>query len=381
MAVAGGNSAIGQALMRALFISDNGWNIRALLARASDDIGSVAGLGVETVAAGSAADLKKALDDVSALLIISSSAAGGKGGIANEQVPALVAAIPNSLRRVVFLSSHGVERTDQLPFSLQNAWGGPLDKLRAAEQEVVLRGMGRLPSYSVVRVGKLTDGEDGTRAELSPGDALQGDVPLGAASAVLVQSLTRAEAVNASFSAAPLGSSKSAGVVDAAEPEEVHWNDQFCKLVGPEIYRRALTTAGAGSCSASDLLEWLREWALTFVQPGSGLTTPVELDELTGGRGVVLRFVQKNPNAGYARFGEEETDDQKWAKAKASTKQSKATPDGALHVIVEVAPYPRVRVARAEMDEEVVVKAMSEATILESLDKAIGSLEKMCGRR
>ena len=57
----------------------------------------------------------------------------------------------------------------------------------------------------------------------------------------------------------------------------------------------------------------------------------VELEELESG--VTLRFVQKNPNARYAAFDQEETDDEKWAKAKASTKASKAMPDGALRVV------------------------------------------------
>ena len=378
VAVAGGTSAIGQQLMRALFASDNGWKLRALMAKSGEGVGNLAAFGVEAAPAGNAAALKSALEDVSALLIISSSAAGGKGGIENEQIKALVAAIPDTIRRVVFLSSHGVERTDQLPFSLQNAWGGPLDKLRAAEQEVVLRAMNRLPSYSVVRVGKLLDTDDdakAARAELAPGDDLQGELSAAAASAFLVESLVRSESVNASFSLAPLGASKQV-VVEPSAPEALHYDDQFVKLVGPEVYRRSL----AGSFSTEELLEWLREFALRFVQPGSGLTTPIQLDELDG-RGVVLRFVQKNPNAGYAKFGEEETDDQKWAKAKASAKQSKATPDGALHLIAEVAPFARIRVARAEMGPDIIVKAMSEQTILEALDKAVGMLEKVRGGR
>jgi type IV pilus assembly protein PilQ len=113
----------------------------------------------------------------------------------------------------------------------------------------------------------------------------------------------------------------------------------------------------------------LREFALRFVQPGAGLTTPVELDDLEGGRGVILRFVQKNPNVRYANFDQRETDDEKWAKAKASSKQSKATPDGALYLHAETEPYARVRVTRAEMDKDgIVIKPMSEATILEALD-------------
>ena len=80
MAVAGGGTAIGQQLLRALFASDKGWKIRALKATPSDDIGNVERFGVEAAPAGSAAELRRALEDASALLIVS-AAAGGKGGI------------------------------------------------------------------------------------------------------------------------------------------------------------------------------------------------------------------------------------------------------------------------------------------------------------
>ena len=370
VAIAGGNTAVGKSLLRAIFAADVGWSLRVLLDK-GESIGEMARLGVEGAPAASGAELRKALEGASALIIVS-AAAGGKGGVETEQVKALVAAIPDGLRRVVFLSSHGVERADKLPFSLVNAWGGPLDKLRAAEQEVILRAKGRLPSFSVVRVGKLVDADGAPRAEIASGDALQGDVTIGSASSVLLQSLSRQEAVNASFSVAPLAKD----LVGAAAPDESHWADEFLKLVGPELYRRALG-GDAAAIDGDELRGWLREFALRFVQPGAGLTTPVELDDLEGGRGVILRFVQKNPNVRYANFDQRETDDEKWAKAKASSKQSKATPDGALYLHAETEPYARVRVTRAEMDKDgIVIKPMSEATILEALDKAIATLEK-----
>lgn len=49
-----------------------------------------------------------------------------------------------------------MERTDQLPFSLQNVWG-QLDKQRATEQEVALQARAALPGFSVLRVPKLKD--------------------------------------------------------------------------------------------------------------------------------------------------------------------------------------------------------------------------------
>ena len=61
--------------------------------------------------------------------------------------------VPDGLRRVVYLSVHGVELTDKLPFSMATVWGA-LDKQRAAEQEVLLKAK-TLPSHAVVRVHHL----------------------------------------------------------------------------------------------------------------------------------------------------------------------------------------------------------------------------------
>ena len=59
-----------------------------------------------------------------------------------------------------------------------------------------LRALNKVPSYTLLRVsGKL--GSGGPRCEIAPGDALQGEVSAAAAGAVLLESLQRAETVNA----------------------------------------------------------------------------------------------------------------------------------------------------------------------------------------
>ncbi|NEP18274.1 MAG: SDR family oxidoreductase, partial [Leptolyngbya sp. SIO4C1] len=69
-------------------------------------------------------------------------------GVAN-----LVKAAPSTLQRFVFVSSCGVERRQQFPFSLLNAFG-VLDA--KAEGEAAIRQSG-LP-YTIVRPARLTDG-------------------------------------------------------------------------------------------------------------------------------------------------------------------------------------------------------------------------------
>jgi len=319
-----------------------------------------------------------ALVGASALIVIS-EAAGGKGGVQPEAMKQLMASVPDdgSLLRLVYLSTHGVERTDKMPFNMQNLFG-QLDKLRAAEQEVQLRALKRIASYTVVRVGsKLVEDEADACAvcELAPGDALQGDAPASAVGGVLVQTLSLQSAINATLSAAPMPGG--AGSTLAGADAEAHWDDQWLKLSGPEVYRRGLVKP-----SAADTAIFLREWSQGFLKDGQQLTTPIELEEVEDG--VQLRFMSKG--GGYRDFDDEETDDEKWAAASAAAKGKKprATSDGALLIVAEAASAaaggPRVRVARAEMEIEGggtrIVKEMSESEVLTRLDKGLDAFEK-----
>ena len=75
-----------------------------------------------------------ALADADALVVVS-AAAGGKGGVDAPEMPALMAAVPDGVTRLVYLSTHGVERANTLPYSMQNVFG-QLDKQRAAAEDL-----------------------------------------------------------------------------------------------------------------------------------------------------------------------------------------------------------------------------------------------------
>lgn len=147
-----------------------------------------------------------------------------------------MAALPErgDLARVVYLSVHGVERTGEMPFVMENLKGfGKLDKQRGAEQEVQLRALRRLPAYTIVRVGGggelLDDADDADgRCEIAPGDALEGAPPASAVGQVLLGSLTRSETINATFSLGALPAA-SAGVAPSAP---AFWDDEFLRLAG-----------------------------------------------------------------------------------------------------------------------------------------------------
>ena len=309
------------------------------------------------------ASMAKIFDDAEALLFISASA-GGSGGVEPQSMKALLGAIPTTppMKRLLLLSSIGVERTDKLPFNMGNVFG-QLDKVRAMEQELQLAATRVAASSSVVRVGKLTESA-GDLCELENGDAFQGEASLAAVASLLVESLGRAEVVNATFSAGP---------PPGASEAFAGWDDEFTKLQGPEVLRFAF-----GSSIARDsVVGWLRTWARDLLAPGSGLTSPIEIVDVADG--ALVRFVKQERGGGgaYADRDAAAAKDDKWA-------SSKDKSDGGLLLVAEAqAKKPdssRVRVRRAEMGDGAVPKPMSEAAVLEKLGRDLGLLDKARGK-
>ena len=236
--VAGASTPLGAQVVRALGGSGCKWQLRALVTDGSTLPASV-GVECESVAMAPFAPtaLAKSLSGAAALVVVT-AAAGGSGGIEPEVVPKLMKAVGPGMRRLLMVSQHGVERTDKLPFSLQNVFG-QLDKQRAAEQEFVLRARKDVPSFAVMRVGKLKDDTGSapplsayesppkSRAELAAGDRLTGDVNVSGG-----VSCRRCAGAGGERDLLPRPSRerRRRGVTDAG-----HWDDQFLKLVGPGL--------------------------------------------------------------------------------------------------------------------------------------------------
>jgi uncharacterized protein YbjT (DUF2867 family) len=70
-----------------------------------------------------------------------------------EGVANLVAVAPRNLSRFVFVSSVGILRKDQPPFSILNAFG-VLDAKQKGEQAIINSGL----PYTIIRPGRLIDG-------------------------------------------------------------------------------------------------------------------------------------------------------------------------------------------------------------------------------
>ena len=120
-----------------------------------------------------------------------------------------------------------------------------------------------------------------------------------------------------------------------------------------------------------------QEWARGFLKEGQRLTSPIELEDVPDG--VCIRFLYKG-GTGYSDYDSPETADERYAASKAASAAGKAKArakaDGALLIVAEAAPSPRVRVARAEMEDGVLVKEMSEEAVLQRLGKGLDALEK-----
>ena len=361
--VAGSVTSLGQRLLTTLSKKQPGWKLVALVSEPDKAPPFPDEVECRAYSPFTPSSLARVVADADALVVLCDRPCGA-GGVEPKVMGRLMNAIGKKLRRLLIVSAHGVERTSQLPYSLQNALGGALDRQRAAEQEAVLRAQetkGGLPAYSIARFGKISDVDDlaatdSTRVELAPGDALSADIPSNVASDLLMEALLRDDAVNATFS--------------AAVGDSISWEDEFIKLVGPELLRIRLEKV-----QPNQVVEWLRDWAQLFLRPGSGLTTPVQIVEVNGG--VLLRFIDQG--VGYRDFDEDDSSDAKWKDAVAlrSAKEGgrPGKSDGALRIVAESTPFARVRVCRAEMDNGATVKPMSEAAILQRLERDLKSLE------
>ena len=143
-----GNTPVGHALIHSICNGGHRWKVRALVESPSDErdftnvfAEEVASSAIETLIWQLLPDseLSQSFSTVSALFVLSESAAGA-GGVKTAEFGTLAQTIRKMaapLKRIVMLSSHGVERTDRLPYSMLNLWGGKLAKLRDAEQELM----------------------------------------------------------------------------------------------------------------------------------------------------------------------------------------------------------------------------------------------------
>jgi len=304
---------------------------------------------------------------------------------------------------VVVVSGLGTERTNKMPYSMQNLLGGKLDKLREIEQAIVAISRSRIVGkqnpldYTIVKFGDIasSDGNDDASIEIRPGDVLDGEIGPNAAANVLLQALAyQPYARNSTLC--------STGSVP--EGVTVEWNDKFVCLSGPELLR---VDAGPGISSDDAILDpkyeqlaqYVQEWAATFEgdRKGTGLTTPVlvrksrkpasEFDGVVARSGVRILFQTTNTGDRYKSATEEKLEEKERSGGGAVKKSSKplsttkSSKEGGVEVLVEKTTDGsiRVRARRCNLDHKTIVKEMSEGVIVRNLSKAIDAWVKAKG--
>ena len=301
---------------------------------------------------------------------------------------------------VVLISSLGTERTNKMPYSMQNLFGGKLDKLREIELALVSISRGRKQGtqtpldYTIVKLGDIKNGDvaDDADLEILPGDKLDGEIGVNAAANVLLQAMAyQPYARNSTLCAAGSMPAESAAVDAAA------WNDMFLCLSGPELLR---IEAGSGTDAKEALLdpkfeqlvEYVQGWSAQYEggRKGTGLTTPVlvrrsrkpsasEIDGVAARQGIRILFQTTNTGDRYKSASEEKIDEKERSGGGTTTRASptklvgKQSKEGGVEVLIEktTGGTIRVRARRCNMGAKTIVKEMSEDVIVRNLKKAV----------
>jgi hypothetical protein len=181
---------------------------------------------------------------------------------------------------------------------------------------------------------------------------------------------------------------------EQASPTAACWDDELLKIEGPELLRLPLSYA-----SGEQAVLRIQRLATKFLEPGSGLVTPIECEKFSDGVRLLFRpkadaYVSSREEKVAARGSQGDgaatpspkktgyVSPEKEAAQEGSTKdkdkassEKKPRPEGGLEIIVDASPYRRVRVRRCSMAPDTVVKEESEALILRALVDALNVLE------
>ena len=342
--------------------------------------------------------LRRELAGADALIIVCSGAVSGGGCASATLLAACSRVLPASLRRVLMISPRGTERTFTFPFAFRNALG-QLDNQRAAEQRMVAAARAIGAASTIMRVEVRADGGGALAAPptaqaqvsgvvvpsrrpdssssssggggmrgvcIADGDALYGVIDAQRAARAAREALRRPECNDNVFS--------------LAAGDSGDWEDEFKKLVGPEIGR--FTTAEAVPA------DWVRSFASNLLSSGKMLSNFAVFDlptkqELAACK--TLNAIQRLPTGARIHFlasgaefvGKDEAEE-----------RVKGDFDGAIDILVEeaagMAGVPRVRVVRSQMEAvfrksidggrmevKPLVKVASEERLLAMLARAL----------
>lgn len=128
------------------------------------------------------------------------------------------------------------------------------------------------------------------------------------------------------------------------------------------------------------LADYLQQWAGMFEGKGMGLTTPVTVRPVSSSnaKGVQILFLQVNTGYKDKDAAKEDKEDDYTRQQDDNKKQQEQVKQGGVEVLVEKLPDDsvQVRARRCEMDDDTMIKEMSEETILKELKKALDVWKK-----
>jgi hypothetical protein len=293
--------------------------------------------------------------------------------------------------QIVAISSLGTTRLEKVPYSFQNVMGGKLSKRRQMEEAVIRVARDRAARGGTTSAAATTTAIDYTICNLGElkadtkepfqfraGDAVDGTLAIDTAVTVLTQAIClQPSARNATLSC--VGRLN----MDANDSWQAILDDAFMRLDGPELLRFDLAD---NDKDYDQLVEYTKEWAELLAESGKGLTTPIRAEVPTTvsptmgvkHQGAVkLLFLPTATGKNYVS----KEDERKMA-AETGTKASVQSPvvsrfrpsnDGGIEFVVEVTDSGnlRARAKRCNYADGVVVKELSEETILGSFRKCI----------
>lgn len=277
--------------------------------------------------------------------------------------------------------------------------------------EVILQCNQRGLSYAIVKVGKIIADNQDVPSNARVRDTGGGNSPMVFSNSKIFESTecTRLSIVSEALfrSASHPQTNSTITVLSTKAPQrdisDIEWNDEFLKIVGPELERIPLIFTGEKQISLR-----LGLIAENLMQPGSGLITPIEIERFSNGIKILFKpkaaggyvsskeerkqiasvepklsvnTVEPKSRGAYVSPEEERRQAQQ---VLASSKEPPSTQvkkkinrklEGGLEIYVDSVPTRRVRIRRCNMDTDTIVKEESEALILRSILKGIQTLE------
>jgi hypothetical protein len=284
--------------------------------------------------------------------------------------------------QIVAISTVGTARIEKMPYSMQNMiGGGKLEKRRQMEEAVIrftrdaTRTTGPGLDYTICKLGELSGGNN-EAFQFRAGDAVDGTLSVDTAVTVLTQAIALQPAArNATFSCV--------GKLVAGNDNDHQkiLDDAFLRLDGPELLRFDLADSDK---DYGQLVEYIKEWASMLAESGKGLTTPIRAETVSGAgkpmtigverqAAVKLLFLPTSTGKNYLSKEEERKTEKDAAAAKPGHNQRATSKEGGIEFVVEITEDKkmRVRAKRCNYGDDVVVKELSEETILSRFRKGI----------